>query len=96
MKKISLSESKHKMLKNKSRNEKEYWEPKHQTLQLDLTNGNTKRQNKFIVNKENHARKEVYITISHESRLEKVKVETEKIKPLLPNKLNEQIYAGIN
>ena len=58
------------------------------------------KQNKCRFNKENHKWKEDYITITQETRLEKVKVETEKIKKLLSNiprsniiELNEPIYA---
>ena len=64
------------------------------------TKYNTRGENKCRVDKENHDWKEDYINIPKESRLEKVKVETEKVDKLLPNipmgniKLDEQIYAG--
>ena len=74
---------------------------KHHRLQHHRTNVNTRRQNKFGVNKESHDWKEGYITISQKPRLKKVKVETKKINELLTNtpacnitKLNEIIYAG--
>ena len=46
---------------------------------------NARRQNEFSLIIENHNWKEDYITISLESRLKKVMVETEKVYKLLPN-----------
>ena len=54
------------------------------------------------VYKENHDWKDDYFTISQEPRLEKAKVETEKINKLSPNiptdnitELNTLIYTGV-
>ena len=55
----------------KSNSKVNKWWPKHQILQYHKTNINTRKQNKFRVNIENHEWKEDYITIPQEQKLQK-------------------------
>ena len=72
--------------------------PKHHAPKHHKTNVNGWRQIKCRVHKENNDWKEDYITIPSETKMEKVKVETEKVNKLIPpvniTELNGLIYAG--
>ena len=58
------------------------------TTHPNKTNVEARRQNKCRVNKENYDKKEDYITILQEPKLEKIKKETEKGKQIIVNYAN--------